>query len=115
MTADATTRLRRKLFQAIDRLDDVLFRRARIDGAEAKRSHAFERRGSEEGESVSQHFFNEWRLQHVVFAKTDRDGRNFGGQKNYAIGPSPKFFLRKFSQLESPRNGIAKRRHTKSV
>src|ERR1043165_6251877 len=109
MTADATTRLRRKLFQAIDRLDDVLFRRARIDGAEAKRTHAFERRGSAEGESVSQHFFNESRLQHVVFAKTERDDRHFSGRKNFAIGPAPQFFLREFSQLESSRNGIAKR------
>src|SRR5436309_5981025 len=84
---DQRSRLQRKFFQAIDRLDDVLFCRAWVDRAKAKRSHAFERRGSEKGESIPEHRFDESGLKCIVFPETERDDCHFGGRKNLATAP----------------------------
>src|SRR5207237_10205699 len=108
-------KIRGEFLQAIDRLDDVLFRRARVDRAEAKRGPAFERGRGKEGEAIPEHQINELRLERIVLAETESNDRHLRWRKNFAAGPLAQFAFGELGQLKATRNCGAKRGQTESV
>src|SRR5436190_16639965 len=98
----------RELIEMLDRVDNVLLCRARIDRAQTQRRNIAQLGRSQQRELLFHRKIDKLALNVIVLPEAKTNGRHLRGRKNFPTFARAQLALSELGQLEPARNRLAK-------